>query len=160
MTKRHLASASNDSGFLLSKLHLWPLGTSTLPLEGGEWNERSGELLLSAGETVCLRSSLPSEPFPPGLAGLEHRDVVAPALLPADGDEEEEAERVGLCWSPRRSWKGTVARTGCSRTAVLVPPQEAGGEPLCLSRCEDEPRSALDSDIISLLRSLNKPFLE
>lgn len=71
---------------------------SILPLEGGEWNERSGEVLLSGGETVCLRTSLPSEPFPPGLAGLEQRDVVGPALLPADDDdEEEETERVGLC---------------------------------------------------------------
>lgn len=115
---------------------------------------------LSGGETVCLRSSLPSEPFPPGLAGLEQRDVVGPALLPADDDdEEEETERVGLCWSPRRSWNGTVARTGCSRSAELVPPQEAGGEPLCLSRCGDELKSAAGSDIIGLLRSVNKLFM-
>ena len=74
---------------------------SILPLDGGEWNGRSGEVLRSGGETVCLRTSLPSEPFPPGLAGLEQRDVVGPALLLAEDEdeeeEEEETERVGLC---------------------------------------------------------------
>lgn len=88
----------NDSRFLLTKLHAWPPKIPILPLKGGEWIERSGEVLLSGGETVCLRISLPSEPLPPGLAGLEQRDVVGPALLPADDDdEEEETERVGLC---------------------------------------------------------------
>lgn len=52
-----------------------------------------------------------------------------------------------------------MARTGCNRTAVLVPLQEAGGEPLCLSRCADELKSAVDSDIIGLLRSVNKLFM-
>ena len=52
-----------------------------------------------------------------------------------------------------------MARTDCSRTAVLVPLQEAGGEPLCLSRCADELKSAVDSDIISLLPWINKLFM-
>lgn len=65
-------------------------------LETGEYGERSGELLLSGGESVCLGTSLLSEPLPPGLVGLEQRDVVGPMLLPAT-EKEEEAERVGLC---------------------------------------------------------------
>lgn len=65
-------------------------------MKRGEWGERSGEVLLSVGESVCLGTSLPSEPLPPGLAGLEQRDVVGPVLLPATG-KEEETERVGLC---------------------------------------------------------------
>lgn len=81
--------------------------------------ERSEDLLLSGGECLCLWTSLPSEPLPPGLAGLEQRDVVGPVLLPAT-EEEEEAERVGLCRFPRKSWYGTVARTGCNRTAELL----------------------------------------
>lgn len=68
----------------------------TLPLEMGECGERSGELLLSGGESVCLGNSLLSEPLPAGLVGLEQRDVVGPVLLPATEKEEEE-ERVGLC---------------------------------------------------------------
>lgn len=65
-------------------------------LETGERGGRSGELLLSGGESLCLGSSLPSEPLPPGLAGLEQRDVVGPVLLPAT-EKEQETERVGLC---------------------------------------------------------------
>lgn len=65
-------------------------------METGEYGERSDELLLSGGESLCLGTSLPSEPLPLGLAGLEQRDVVGPVLLPAT-EKEEEAERVGLC---------------------------------------------------------------
>lgn len=72
----------------------WDFVLSTLETDG--WKERSGELLLCDGESLCLGTSLPSEPLPPGLAGLEQRDVVGPVLLPAT-EEEEETERVGLC---------------------------------------------------------------
>lgn len=68
----------------------------TLPLETAELGEPSGELLLSGDESLCLGTSLPSEPLPPGLAGLEQRDDVGPVLLPATEKEEEEG-RVGLC---------------------------------------------------------------
>lgn len=124
-------------------------------MERGEWGERSGELLPSGGESLCLGTSLPSEPLPPGLAGLEQRDVVGPVLLPAT-EKEEETERVGLCWFPRKSWYGTVARIGCRRTAVLLLLQEeqgaVGEPPLCLTRCWDELASAVDADIISHVR--------
>lgn len=123
-----------------------------LPLEGGECVLCSGVLLLSGEESLCLGTSLLSEPLPPGLAGLEQRDVVGPELLPAT-EKEEETERVGLCWFPRKSWYGTVARIGCNRTAVVLLPQvehESGGEPLSLTRCgeeEEELASAVDADI-------------
>lgn len=52
-----------------------------------------------------------------------------------------------------------MARTGCSLTAVLGPLQEAVGEPLCLSRCGDELKSAVGSDIFSLPLSVNKLFM-
>lgn len=88
------------------------------------------------------------------MAGLEQRDVVGPVLLPAT-EKEEEAERVGLCWFPRKSWYGTVARIGCNRTAVVLLLQEeqaAVGEPLCLTRCVDELAGAVDVDMISHVR--------
>lgn len=69
---------------------------TTLPLKSSGWGERSCEFLLSVGNSVCLGTNLPSEPLPPGLAGLEQRDVVGPGLLPAT-EKEEETERVGLC---------------------------------------------------------------
>lgn len=45
----------------------------------------TGKLLLYSGDTLCLWTRLPSEPLPPGLAGLEQLDVVGPVLLPARG---------------------------------------------------------------------------
>lgn len=39
--------------------------------------------MLSGGVILCLRTSLPFEQLPPGLAGLEQRDDVCPVLLPA-----------------------------------------------------------------------------
>lgn len=42
-----------------------------------------------------LVTTLPSESLPPGLAGLEQRDVVGPTLLPAT-DKGGKTERVGL----------------------------------------------------------------
>lgn len=68
----------------------------TLPLETSKKAEPPGKLSLSeGGESICLGTSLPSEPLPPGLAGLEQRDVVSPVLLPAV--MVGEAGRVGLC---------------------------------------------------------------
>lgn len=67
---------------------------STLETDG--WKERFSELLLCDCESLFLGTSLPSEPLPPGLAGLEQRDVVGPVSLSAT-EEEEETERVGLC---------------------------------------------------------------
>lgn len=127
----------------------WDLVLSTF--EGGEYAHCSGVVLLSGGESLCLGTSLPSELLPPGLAGLEQRDVVGPELLPAT-EKEEETERVGLSWFPRKSWYGTVARIGCNRTAVVLLPQEeheSGGELLCLTRCGEELASAVDADITS-----------
>lgn len=128
-------------------LHIFILLLKILPLETGECSKRSGEPLSGGGESLCLRTSLPSEPLPPGLAGLEQRDV-SPVLLPAV--MEEEAERVGLCWFPRKSWYGTVARIGCNRTVVVLLLQEekeAVGEPLFLTRCWNE-QAAGDADMI------------
>lgn len=69
---------------------------STLETDG--FKERSGGLLLCDGESLFLGTSLPSEPLPPGMAGLEQRDVVGPVSLSAtEEEEEEETERVGLC---------------------------------------------------------------
>lgn len=82
----------------------WTNGT-TAPLKTGEIGHRSGELLLSGGERLCLATSLPStEPFPPGFAssscvgleGLLQGDVDVGSVLLATVKEEEQ-ERVGLC---------------------------------------------------------------
>lgn len=137
-------------------------------LETGEVAERSGEAL-SGGESLCLGSSLPSEPFPSscvGLAaGLEHRDVVGPGkeeeaeAAAAAAAEEGEAE---LLWFPRKSWYGTVARMGCSRTALpllALPPllphagEDAVGEasplrPRFTRCCAELVADADDVDII------------
>lgn len=81
----------------------WGLDLSTL--KTGEIGHRSGELLLSGGERLCLATSLPStEPFPPGFAssscvgleGLLQGDVDVGSVLLATVKEEEQ-ERVGLC---------------------------------------------------------------
>lgn len=97
-------------------MRAFPDSPTALPLDAPDKERRP-----AGGEELCLGTSLPSESLPPGLAGLEQRDVVGPVLLPATEEEEvlleEEEELVGLGFSRRRWSECTVARTGCCQRA-------------------------------------------
>lgn len=122
------------------------LSPGALPLYTGELGLRlSGELLLLlpplSGERRCLPFTLPgSTPPPPAASGgvalggggglpppRPPPPPPGPVLLPT----EAERDRVGLCWLPRRSWYGTVARIGWSSRLVPAetPPAPLPGPP-------------------------------
>lgn len=113
------------------------LSPGALPLYTGELGLRlSGELLLLllplSGDRRCLPFTLPgSAPPPPAASGgvalggggglpppRPPPPLPGPVLLPTEAD----GDRVGLCWLPRRSWYGTVARIGWSSRLVPAEP--------------------------------------
>lgn len=115
------------------------LSPGALPLYTGELGLRlSGELLLLlpplSGERRCLPFTLPGSAPPPAASGgvalgaggglpppRPPPPPPGPVLLPT----EAEGDRVGLCWLPRRSWYGTVARIGWSSRLVPAEPPPA-----------------------------------
>lgn len=111
-----------------------------LPLYTGELGLRlSGELLLLlppplSGERRCLPFTLPGSAAPPptanggvalGGGGLPPPRPPPPPPRPVLLPTEAEGDRVGLCWLPRRSWYGTVARMGWSSRLVPAAPPPA-----------------------------------
>lgn len=115
------------------------LSPGALPLYTGELGLRlSGELLLLlpplSGDRRCLPFTLPGSAPPPAASGgvalggggelpppRPPPPPPGPVLLPT----EAEGDRVGLCWLPRRSWYGTVARIGWSSRLVPAEPPPA-----------------------------------
>lgn len=107
-----------------------------LPLYTGELGLRlSGELLLLlSGERRCRPFTLPGSAAPPpaanggvalGGGGLPPPRPPPPPPGPVLLPTEAEGDRVGLCWLPRRSWYGTVARMGWSSRLVPAAPPPA-----------------------------------
>lgn len=106
-------------------------GSAAPPVPGGEATaavkavavpaaRASGGVELDGGGLLLLPLPPPPPPPPRGPPG--------PVLLPTEA--EVAGERVGLCWLPRRSWYGTVARIGWSSRLVPALPPGAPPTPL------------------------------
>lgn len=90
--------------------------STALPAPGGVVTAAAAR---ANGGVQLVGGGLPPLPLPPP----PPRVPPGPVLLPTEA--EAAGERVGLCWLPLRSWKGTVARIGWSNRLVPEPPPGA-----------------------------------